>query len=380
MHVAINGWFWDVPNSGSGQYIRHLLQHLPRVDDTLKISLIMPPHNLSPDDVPEGIDVVATGNASSTGKLGKVWFEQRTFPRMASSIEADVAHVPYWGSALSSNIPQVVSVLDVIPLLFPLYAGGFFTRLYTELVTQSASVADHVITISYTSQVDIEKLLGIHKDNITVTYLAPDKRYHPRLGTERDEAVREKYNLPDQYVLGGMGFDARKQVNELLLGYTYMAPTEGADTPLVLAGKQPDWDNPLFPDLPEYIRRLDLEDYVQWIGYVDEEDKPSLYRMASVFAFPSEYEGFGLPPLEAMACGTPVVAWNSIVADEVLEDGAYLVETARELGAAVLSLILQKPLRDSLINQGLAQVTKYNWRKTATDTVLAYEKALHARR
>lgn len=376
MHVAVNGWFWDIPNSGSGQYLRRLMRYLPKVDSNLKISLIMPPHNPNPDGVPDTIEIVATGNQSKTSKLGKVWFEQRTFPKVAEKIGADLAHIPYWGSPLSINIPQVVSVLDVIPLLYPLYAGGFFQRLYVEMVTQSALVADHIITISYTSQVDIEKLIGVHKDKITVTYLAPDEMYHPHMGKERDEAVREKYNLPEQFVLGGMGFDARKQVNELLLAYTYIAPTEGQSTPLVLAGKEPDWNNPLFPDLPEYIRRLDLEDYVQWIGYVDEEDKPSLYRLAEVFAFPSEYEGFGFPPLEAMASGTPAVVWNSVVADEVYGDGAYFVETARELGAAIISLLLQKPLRDTMVNQGLAQVTNYNWRKTAKDTYKAYQKAL----
>lgn len=376
MHVAINAWFWDIPNSGSGQYLRRLMRYLPKADSELKISLVMPPHNPQPDNVPDGIEVVSTGNKSKTNKLGKVWFEQRTFPKVAQNIDADLAHVPYWGSPLSIGIPLVVSVLDVIPLLYPLYAGGFFQRLYVEMVTQSALVADHIITISYTSQVDIEKLIGVQRDNITVTYLATDDVYHPQMGKERDEAVREKYDLPDNFVLGGLGFDARKQVNELLLAYTYIAPTQGQSTPLVLAGKQPDWDNPLFPDLPEYIQRLKLEDYVQWIGYVDEEDKASLYRLADVFAFPSEYEGFGFPPLEAMACATPAVVWNSVVAEEIYGDGAYFVETARELGAAILSLILQKPLRDTMVNQGLAQVTKYNWRKTAKHTLKAYKATL----
>ena len=376
MHVAVNGWFWNIPNSGSGQYLQRLMRYIPKVDDSIKISMIMPPHNPHPENVPDGIEVVPTGNRNRSSKFGKVWFEQRTFPKMAEKIGADLAHIPYWGSPLSIGIPQIVSVLDVIPLLYPLYAGGFFQRLYVEMVTQSALVADHVLTISYTSQVDIEKLIGVPKEKISVTYLATDDQYHPQMGAERDEAVREKYDLPDSFVLGGLGFDARKQVNELLLAYTYIAPTEGNTTPLVLAGKQPDWDNPLFPDLPAYIKRLNLEDYVQWIGYVDDEDMPSLYRLAKVFAFPSEYEGFGLPPLEAMASGTPAVVWNSVVADEIYEDGAYFVETARELGAAIISLLLQKPLRDTMVNQGLAQVTKYSWRKTARDTVRAYQEVL----
>ncbi|MCA9887479.1 MAG: glycosyltransferase, partial [Anaerolineae bacterium] len=108
-------------------------------------------------------------------------------------------------------------------------------------------------------------------------------------------------------------------------------------------------------------------------------DKPALYRLADVMVFPSIYEGFGLPPLEAMACGTPVVAWEAVHSEEILEKGAYLVDSARSMAGAIIALLLQKPFRDAMINQGLAQVTKYSWRKTAKDTLSAYEKTLAGR-
>jgi glycosyltransferase involved in cell wall biosynthesis len=376
MHIAINGWFWDKPNAGSGQYIRRLIPALKRVDSSLELTLIMPPHNHEPDDVPQGVQVLATGHQKTSGKFGKVWFEQRTFPQAAGRSGADIAHVPYWGSPLASPLPIVVSVLDVIPLLYPIYAHGFFNRLYVSLVSAAARGADHLITISQTSKLDIETHLHIAFDDITVTYLAPDEHFHPHMGSEQDAAVRQKYNLPQRFVLGGLGFDTRKQVNELLLAYTYVGEAEGENIPLVLAGKEPDWTNPLFPDMREYAHRLNIEPYLRWIGYVDEADKAALYRLADVFVFPSVYEGFGLPPLEAMACGTPVVAWDSVVADEVLEDAAYLVENARDMAGAIIALLLQKPLRDTMINQGLALATKYNWRKTAQGTIEVYQKVL----
>lgn len=379
MHVAINGWFWDKPNAGSGQYIRRLVPALLRVDASLEISLIMPPHNPEPDDIPPGVQIIATGKKQVSGNFDKVWFEQRTFPRMARRCGADIAHVPYWGSPLTVSIPIVVSVLDMIPLLYPAYAAGFFNRFYVALVSAAAQNADHILTISETSKVDIETLLGIGFSDITVTYLATDEAFHPRIGADNDEAVRQKYQLPERFVLGGFGFDVRKQVNQLLLAYTYVGEAEGENIPLVLAGCEPDWTNPLFPDMREYARRLQIENYVRWIGTVDEVDKAALYRLADVFVFPSEYEGFGLPPLEAMACGTPVVAWDSVVSDEILEGGAYLVKNARDMAGAIIALLLQKPLRDTLINQGLAQVTKYNWRKTAQSTLVAYHKTLQKR-
>nr|MCU0476205.1 glycosyltransferase [Anaerolineae bacterium] len=171
------------------------------------------------------------------------------------------------------------------------------------------------------------------------------------------------------------GFDVRKQVNELLLAYTYVR--QGApEVPLILAGHEPKWGGAVFPDLRAYIDRLGIADSVRWLGYVEEADKPALYRMAVASAYPSRYEGFGLPVLESMAAGTPVVAWDVPVMREIGGDGVYLVKSGRELGGAILALINQQPLRESLITQGLAQATRYQWRKTARETLAVFDAVL----
>ena len=103
------------------------------------------------------------------------------------------------------------------------------------------------------------------------------------------------------------------------------------------------------------------------------EDKPALYRLADVFVFPSLYEGFGLMALEAMASGTPVVTSDAIVFEEVLEDAAFIVNNAREMAGAILALLIQQPLRDTMINQGLALASNYSWRRTAEETLEVYE-------
>ena len=376
MHVALNGWFWDQVNTGSGQYIRHLLHGLRKLDADLGLTLVMPPHNPQPDDLPAAVNVIRTGQQQQTGRIGKVWFEQRTFPQAVKRSGADLAHVPYWGAPLSSPVPLICSVLDVIPLLYPEYALGFANRLYVSLVSTSARGAGHIITISESAKIDIEEWLGIPEGQITATYLAPDAVYHPKIGAEKDEAVRQKYDLPDEFVLYLGSYDRRKRVNDLLLAYTYVSKGESASVPLVLAGREPQWSEPVFPNLREYVNDLDLDDFVQWVGYVDEADKPSLYRLASVVVYPSEYEGFGLQPLEAMACGTPVVTSDAVVFDEVLEDGAYLVENPRDMAAAIIALLIQPPFRNQMINQGLAQATKYSWRKTAQQTLSVYQSLL----
>mgnify|MGYP001549684510 CR=1 FL=1 len=376
MHIAINGWFWDQQTTGSGQYVRNLVKYLKKTYRDLEISLILPPHIQNPMDIPEGVTVIETGQAKQASKLGKVWFEQRTFPKLAKKVKADIAHVPYWGTPLSCDVKLVTSVLDVIPLLYPIYNQGVFTSLYTSLVSSTVRGSGEIITISETAKIDIEEQLHIPEEDITVTYLAQDERFHPRMGAEHDEAIREKYNLPDRFVLYLGGYDWRKQVNDLLLAYTYVAEADGDNVSLVLAGAEPDWTNPLFPDLKQYIQELDIEEHVHWVGFIDEADKPALYRLADVFVFPSIYEGFGLMALEAMASGTPVVTSDAVVFEEVLEDGAYIVESPRRMAGAIIALLLQEPLRDAMINQGLAMATNYSWRKTASETMAVYQRLM----
>ncbi len=378
MHIAMNGWFYDQESTGSGQYLRHLLAHLPKVAPELDISLILPPHLRAPADLPQGVRAVESGRRSRPGKLSKVIFEQRAFPRLARATNADIAHVPYWGTPMSCPVKLVTTVLDVIPLLYPVYSQGLFTSLYTSLVSAAARGSNHIITISETAKVDIEDQLNLPEQQISVTYLAPDGRFHPRVGAEGDEAVRRKYDLPDQFALYLGGFDWRKQVNTLMLAYTYVGEADGDAFPLVIAGREPRYDDRLFPDLRAYSRKLNIQDYLRWIGFVDEADKPSLYRLADVFVFPSLYEGFGLMALEAMASGTPVVTSNAIVFEEILEDAAYIVNNAREMAGAILALLIQQPLRDAMINQGLALASNYTWRKTAQETLAVYETVMRA--
>jgi glycosyltransferase involved in cell wall biosynthesis len=377
MHIALNAWFWDRPFTGSGQVVRRLTETLARTQaGEVTLTLVLPPHITAPDGVPDGVRVVHT--RGPRGSLGKVWFEQALFPRAVRQAGADLAHVPYWGAPLSSPAPLIVSVLDVIPLALPQYASGFLPRLYTSLQTAAARGAAHILTISHAAKADIETYLGLPGDSITVTHLAADEAFHPRIGAERDAAVREKYGLPDQFVLYIGGFDARKQVTQLVSAYTYVAPALGDEAPLVLAGPQPAWGAPMFPDIPAEIAEAKLGDLVRFIGPVDESDKPSLMRLADIFVFPSGYEGFGLPVLEAMASGTPVVANDIPVIAEIAGDAAYLVEagSSRKMAAAIIALHVDKTLRETQVTRALGQATSFSWRKTARETLAVYRQVL----
>jgi glycosyltransferase involved in cell wall biosynthesis len=378
MHIAFNGWFWNQPYTGSGQYLRNLLTALHARAPEHRLSLIVPDFVTTLDNLPPNVDVLPVKTRLG-GHLGKVWFEQRTFPRAVKHLQADIAHVPYWGPPLKSPVPLVCTVLDVIPLAVPAYNRGFRNRLYTSLVLAAARGVTHILTISEAAKQDIVQTIDVPDERVTVTPLAADKVFHPELGSENDPAVREKYGLDDvdQFVLYLGSYTVHKNVRLLLAAYTYVAQGMGPDVPLVLAGHTPEaWGSERFPDLPAYIEELGLGEFVRWIGPVEEADKPALYRLADVFAFPSRYEGFGLGPLEAMASGTPVVACEASSVPEVVGNAAFLIDPddSRAMGGAILSLLNQPEHAATMRNHGLARARDFSWRSTAEGTLAVYER------
>jgi glycosyltransferase involved in cell wall biosynthesis len=218
--------------------------------------------------------------------------------------------------------------------------------------------------------------LHLPEEDVTAVYLSVGPEYTPTENSLVDMAVLRKYDLPDFYVLYLGGYEIHKNVMNLLHAYTYVAKALGTDYPLVLAGRKPTQVTETFPDYEGYIERVGLANHVRWIGFVDEVDKPVLYRNAETFVFPSRYEGFGLPPLEAMACGTPVVASDSGSLIEVIGDAGFAVhpDAPRDMAGAIIATIVQENLAAELRQKGLAQAAKFSWEKTATETALVYDK------
>ena len=378
MHVAINAAFWNQPNTGSGQYTRQLVYHLNRMVSDLTITLVYPQvaGQPEPEDVPPSVNVKRV--PVRAGNLGKVWFEQRLFPKACREVGATVAHVPYWGGPLQSPVPLVVTVHDLTTLLVPEYRRPFRTRLYNALVSASARGATRIITDSDASKQDIIEHLHIPADKIERIYLAAAAQFSPQDSGLLEMAVLRKYDLPDFYVLYLGGYELHKNVTTLLLAWTYVGQALGEDYPLILAGKKPAQTNEIYPDYDSYIEQLGIAEYVRWIGYVEEEDKPVLYRNAETFVFPSRREGFGLGVLEALASGTPVVTTNASSLPEVLGDAGFAVDPDddRGMAGAIISTVIQDNLRAELKQNAAQQAAVFSWEKTATETLLVYDEAV----
>ncbi len=306
--------------------------------------------------------------------VGKVAVEQVVFPSICRRWGADIAHVPYWGSPLQPTVPTVVTVHDLIPLLLPDYRGGPLVRLYTSLAAAAAQQAAMVLTDSLASKSDIETRLRLPPERVRCIYLAVGEQFRPDPAPD-DEAIRRHYGLPYPYVLYLAGHDSRKNVAALVKAFALIAQSH-AGTALVIGGKLPQRDKlPFFDPLP-LVAALGLENEVHFIGWVEEDHKPALYRGAACAVFPSRYEGFGLPVLEALACGTPLVTSNRSSLPELLGNAGFAVDPddVQALAGAILACLVDEQLAAELRRRGPEQAARFTWKRTAQETWAAYRE------
>jgi glycosyltransferase involved in cell wall biosynthesis len=379
MRILLNGWFIDQPHTGSGQYTLQLLKHLPQLASQHEYALVVPKRNsFEIIDLTSNFQFPTSAFQRPTSNFRKVLFEQSIVPRAARAYEADLIHVPYWAPPLRSSVPIVVTIHDIIPLVLKEYRGGPLVRLYTGLVTAAARGAVLILTDSDASRRDIVQHLHVPEDRVRTIYLAADPKFTAHLDPIDYAAVRKNYDLPEDYVLYLGGFDARKNIETALQVYTWAQDVLGESYPLVIAGELPDRHDAFFQDPRIIAKEIEVESVVRFTGLVAEEDKVALYQHARAFLYPSLYEGFGLPALEALACSVPVVGSNASSVPEIVGDAGILVDPkdARAMAGALIAVCTEDPLHDDLSERALQQAEKFSWEKCALETAEAYDSVL----
>jgi glycosyltransferase involved in cell wall biosynthesis len=382
MRLAINGWFLDQPHTGSGQYLHNLLSHLPGAAPEIETTVVVPGELSGRSAQRSAItsyQLHFLNLSTPRSNLSKVKFEQVDFPSACRRLGADIAHVPYWAPPLSSPVPFAVTIHDLIPILVPGYNRSLKVRLYNALVSAATPGAAHIIADSESSRNDIVRHLRVPAGRVSAIPLAAGPEYTPAPDLLGDQAVRERYGLPETYVLYLGGFQPHKNVRNLLAAWTWCDGPLGEQYPLAIAGRLPQPGDRFYEDLPAYARQLDIAGSVRFIGPVDEAHKPALYRSAACFVFPSRYEGFGLPLLEALACGVPVVTTAFASIPEVVGEAAFLVDDpgdTRALGAAMIAVVVNPDVVDRLTTAARVQAQKFSWQKTAGQTALVYRSLL----
>jgi glycosyltransferase involved in cell wall biosynthesis len=309
-------------------------------------------------------------------KLRKIWWEQRCVPALVRRLQPHVLHIPYFAAPVRVDVPLVVTVHDVIPLVLPEYRASLAMRLYTALVRRTVRRATLVVTDSEWSRRDIVDRLGFPDERIRVVPLGVDERFRPAEESERTRELAARWGIRGPVVLNLGGFDVRKNLPLLVRAFARALPDLPEGSVLVIPGQAHSGNPRLYPPLGPLVRSLGLEQRVLFPGPIDEEEKVLWYRLATVYAYPSLYEGFGLSPLEAMACGTPVIAARCTSLPEVVGDAGLLVEPdERAFARALVQLVNDAELRRTLRARGLARARLFTWQRTAEGTLAAYREA-----
>jgi len=383
VHIGLNGYFWGRETTGSGQYLMRLLAELAHLCREHRYTLFVPraATGAKTVDTPPGVRRVEIPFDWAHENLAKLWFEQIAIPRACRRAGVELLHVPYLAPPLFGRLPAVITIHDLIPLVLPAYRGDWRVRLYMRLVARGARRATAILTDSHAARTDIERVLHLPAERVYVIYLAAEERYRPTMDQAAVQAWQRERGLPSDYVLYLGGFDQRRNVQTLIRAFAQFIrqhETAPAALPrLVLAGQLPAADTPFTPDPRRLAREAGIAAWAHFPGRIAEEDKPWLYGGASLFAFPSLYEGFGLPPLEAMACGVPVLAAAATSLPEIVGDGGICLEPlAAEAWANAMARLWFSPEERALWRErAILQAARFSWQRTAAATQDVYQAA-----
>jgi glycosyltransferase involved in cell wall biosynthesis len=361
--------------AGAAVYTYELARALAAVDrENEYVIFARGPHF---DDLPAmrpGLRVVKVRAPSRPLRL--LW-EQSVLPMRLRRLRIDVLHSPHHTTPLvSCGCRRVVTIHDLTFLLLPERYPPT-RRLYFQVMTRlSARVADAVIVPSEAVREDVVRLLRVPPERLFVVPEAAGPAFHPQ-DAVAIEAVRSRYGLEGPFLLSVGSLEPGKNRERLLQAFARLRD-RGLKHSLVVAGQQA-WR---YEGEAPLARRLGLAESVRFLGHVPRADLPALYSAADALVFPSLYEGFGLPALEALACGTPVVVSNVSALPEVVDDAALQVSPldVEALADAMERLLRDDRLRADLRERGLQRAAQFSWEKAARQTAEVYHRVVEARK
>lgn len=318
---------------------------------------------------------------------GKMWnglrnilWIQIVLPIRLFWLKADVLHAPSFFAPLLCPCPVVLTIYDTLYLTQAQHYGDRLFLLYAKLFIKPAIKRSSLVsTLSQTSKTAILSTFDIPDQKVHVIYPGVSSRFRPTLDAVEIRRLREKYHIMSRFFLFVGALEPRKNLPSLLRAFhLFLKTKQGSEHyQLVLAGP----GGPALQELQQIAHQLGISEHVHWPGYVTDDDVPTLYSAAEAFVFPSLGEGFGLPIVEAMACGTPVVTSNVSCIPEIAGDAALLVDPtdAQALASAMERIVLDDAVRRQLVTKGLERAALFSWQRTAQETEQLYRLACQDR-
>ncbi len=370
MRIAIDARMLADTLTGVGRYLLNLIKHLAEIDKKndyliLAVSRLSPDHFLNKFQAPNFEKIIV--------KTPIVSLRQHfTIPPILRREKIDIFHYPQFDLPFFQRRKSVITIYDLNVLQIADYfpKQRFIRRTYSRWITKiSLQKAEKVIAISQSTKGDIIRYFKTPEEKIEVIYGAVDEHFHP-LPQKETRKKLEKYSLSSPYLLYVGVHRAHKNLLRLLEAYRLLKENGRITHKLVIVGEK----DPRFLQAKWKVEKLGLDGEVIFTGYLPEEDLPYFYNGATLFIFPSLYEGFGMPVLEAMACGTPVVCSHTSSLPEIAGEAAIFVDphNIEAMAEGMKKVIDDGGLRKRLSLAGLEQAKRFSWHRTAQKTLEVY--------
>lgn len=379
MLIGIDARFLTHPqNGGFKTYTKNLVQALSDIDTRNEYILYVDREPEEPNCLPQKPNFMTRVLPGTTPLIGMAWREQYSLPRHIGRDGLDLFHSPCLTAPLWTRCPLVVTIHDMIWYLpdcsqqtlhkeAKRQLMSWYYRRVPEIVARHATA---VITVSYDARDSILRHLPLNAEQIYVTHEAAGTIFRPIDDRERLNRIRQAFGLGTEFVLAIGSADPRKNLRNLVLAYAELPAALRATYHLVIV-----WTHPLLSaEIERTVATLGLEDSVEFLQGVGDEDLVGLYNIATLFVFPSLREGFGLPPLEAMACGTPVSAADNSSIPEIVGDAAVLfnAEINASITDALHRVLTDEDLQAHLSQIGLERARQFSWTQCAHETLQVY--------
>jgi glycosyltransferase involved in cell wall biosynthesis len=372
MRIGINFQTIDKYISGVEYYSLGLLNGLLRIDTRNAYVVYTNQPSLVKEHVPPSKNLTIVNVKHLKTRISRIFWEHTQLPRFVVRHELDVLHCPSYICPLyKTSVPYVVTVHDTIAIDRPQWCKQTNSLYFNLFMKPAVKKASCVISVSRCTADDLKRNFNLPGSKVRIIYSGIDSIFKASKDSSHCSEVRMRYNLPKRYILYVGNIEPKKNIWTLLCVQKKLQE-QGLPHKLVIAGKR-SWGTRV--ELDEISKEITSNNVV-WAGYVDRSDLPCVYQMADVFVFPSLYEGFGFPPLESMACGTPVISTRNGALNETVRDAALTVEphSIQRITQAVISMITDSSLRERHIHMGLKQSSLFDWERTAEETLSVYEE------
>jgi glycosyltransferase involved in cell wall biosynthesis len=372
MRIGIDATALPPQPVGAGNYIIQLIRALAslNVNDEFVIFAHQKGHaliNLSQEDSFEWI-ILEDRNPGS-----RLIWEQTLFPQLVKKSGVNLLHSLHYTRPMKLPCASVVTFHDMTFFLYPELHTRAKRLFFPLAIRASARRADALIAVSESTRQDVIRVLGISPEKIITIQSGVDPAFRPINDTVAKGKIAEKYDLPERFILYVGLIEPRKNLPMLISAFKRFIDS-GKDYKLVLVGSY-GW---MYEKLLKQINNLDLEGMIYFTGYVSQEDLPLVYNLSSLFVYPTIYEGFGLPVLEAMACGVPVITTDVSSLPEIVGEAGMLVPVndVEALYGAMIAVLGDEDLRRKMINKGMQRAAKFTWEQTAKLTFQVYQQVM----